>query len=73
MDKNLIYISSPLVLFFYCDLKKSITGGTVVKFTHTALVAWSSWVWIPGTDLVSLIKPCCGNISHKIEEDWHRH
>ena len=23
----------------------------VVKFTHSTLVAWGSWVWIPGVDL----------------------
>ena len=26
-------------------------AGLVVKFTHSALAAWSSWVQIPGADL----------------------
>ena len=27
---------------------------------------------ILGADLALLVKPCCGGILHKIEEDWHR-
>ena len=46
--------------------------GVVVGFTHSALAARGSRVRIPGADLVPLIKPCCGVIPHKIEEDWHR-
>ena len=23
-------------------------------------------------DLALLIKPCCGRVPHKVEEDWHR-
>ena len=37
-----------------------------------ALVAWSLQVWISGTDLAPLVKPLCGGIPQKIEEDWHR-
>ena len=28
-------------------------------------------VQIPGADIALLIKPCCGGVPHKIEEDWH--
>ena len=55
--------------------KKSCWGwpsGIVVKFTHSASVAQHSQVRIPGTELAPLIKPCCGGIPHKIEEDLHR-
>ena len=44
-------------------------GGVVVRFACSISVAWSWQVWIPGVDLASLIKPCCGRIPHKIEED----
>ena len=43
-------------------------GGVVVKFTCSASVAWGLQVQIPGADLVTLIKPHCGSIPHKIEE-----
>ena len=37
------------------DFKRSDLGcwpcDVVVKFTHSALVAWGFQVWIPGTDL----------------------
>ena len=46
-------------------------GGIVVEFVHSASAAWGSQVWIPGADLALLIKPCCGSVSHKIEEDGH--
>ena len=44
-------------------------GGTVVKFAHSASVAQGSRAWIPGADLAPLIKPHCGCIPHKTEED----
>ena len=47
-------------------------GGGVVKFARSALVAWGSQVRILGVDLALLIKPCCGGVPLKIEEDWHR-
>ena len=45
----------------------------MVKFVHSASVAWGSQVLIPGLDLhtAQLNKPCCGGIPHKIEEDGH--
>ena len=46
---------------------KGWPGGIVVKFTHFALVAHGLQVWILGTDLAPLIKPCCGGIPHKIK------
>ena len=47
-------------------------GGAVVKFVHSGLVAWGSRVQIPGVDLAPLVRPHCGGIPHKMEEDWHR-
>ena len=44
----------------------------MVKFAQSTSVAKGSQVQIPGADLALLIKPCCGGIPHKIEEDWHR-
>ena len=45
----------------------------MVKFSCSTSAARDSWVQIPGVNLALLIKPCCGSIPHKIEEDWHRH
>ena len=47
-------------------------GAIVVEFVCSASVAGASRVWIPGTDLAPLLKPDCGNILHKIEEDRNR-
>ena len=47
-------------------------GGIVLKFARSALAAWGSQVWVPGAELAPLVKPCCGGIPYKIEEDWHR-
>ena len=47
-------------------------SGIVVKFTHSALVARGLQVRILGADLAVLIKPHCGSIPHKVEEDQHR-
>ena len=47
-------------------------GGVVVKFSHSVSLAQGSQVWILGADLAPLIKPCCGSIPHKTEEDWYR-
>ena len=47
-------------------------GGVVVKFACSALAARGLQVWIPWVDLAPLVKPCCGGIPHKIEEDWPR-
>ena len=35
-------------------------GGTAVNFACSALAAWGSPVWILGTDMAPLVKPCCG-------------
>ena len=43
--------------------------GVVVKFTCQASVGRGSQVPILGADLAPLIKPCCGGIPHKVEED----
>ena len=48
------------------------SGGLEVKFVSYASAARGSQVQIPGTDLAPLVKPCCGDIPHKIEVDWHR-
>ena len=57
-------------------VSKGQPGGVVVKFTCHTSVAQGSQVPIPGMDLAPL-KPSCGSISckieeDKIEEDWHR-
>ena len=42
----------------------------MVKFARSTLVAWGSPVWIPGKDLVPLVKPCCGrHPTYKVEEE----
>ena len=60
----------------HSDQDKNISRGwpsaIVVKFVCSASVAWGLQVQISGADLVPLIKPHCGSIPHKIEEDWHR-
>ena len=53
-------------------MKLGLPGGVVVKFARSASGAWGSQVRIPGVDLAPLIRPHCGSIPHKIEEDWHR-
>ena len=56
-------------------LKTSSWGwpsGIVVKFTCSTSAAWGLRVRIPSVDLVLLIRPCCGSIPHKIEDNWHR-
>ena len=48
-------------------------SGIVVKFACSALVAWGSWVWIPGADLhiahQAMLWQCP---TYKVEEDWHQ-
>ena len=48
-------------------------GGTVVKFARSASAARDSLVWIPGTDMALLGRPCCGRSPiYKVKEDGHR-
>ena len=48
-------------------------SGAAVKFLLSALAVQSVWAQIPGTDLASLIKPCCGwHPTYRVEEDGHR-
>ena len=51
---------------------RSQPSGLTVKFKCSTSVARGSQVWIPGTDLGLLVKPHCGGVPHKLEEDWHR-
>ena len=53
-------------------LLRGRSGGTVVKFANSASAAGGLQVQMPGADLAPLIKPCCGSIPNKIEEDLHR-
>ena len=47
-------------------------SGVEVKFTCSTLVARGLPVQIQGTDLVLLIKPCCGrHPTRRVEEDRH--
>ena len=52
--------------------------GVVVKFERSTS-ALLQQPWFTSLDLghrlcsqTLLVKPCCGSISHKMEEDWHR-
>ena len=48
-------------------------GGIAVGFAHSASVAQGLLLWILGTDLAPLIKPCCGSRpTYKVEEDGQR-
>ena len=48
------------------------SGGAEVKYAHSASAALGSSVWIPGVDMASLGKPCCGRRpTYKVEEDGH--
>ena len=61
-----------MCICFTRNFLRSWPSGIVVKFGPSASVAQGSQVQILGADLALLIKPCCGGIPHKIEEDWHR-
>ena len=44
----------------------------MVKFARSVLAAWGSLVQIPGADMASLSKPCCGRRpTYEVEEDGH--
>ena len=47
-------------------------NGKVVKFARSASATQGSQIRILGMALALLIKPCCGGVPHKIEEDCHR-
>ena len=53
-------------------ISKGWPGGVVIKFMHFASAAQGLQVQYLGADLALLVKPRCGSIPHKIEEDWHR-
>ena len=59
-----------------CDLKFIIwglAGGVVVKFTHFALAARGSRVWVLGADLGTAHQAMLWwRPVYKVEEDWHR-
>ena len=46
--------------------------GVVVKVALRFCGGPGSQARILGTDLAPLLRPCCGSIPHKTEEDWHR-
>ena len=47
-------------------------GGTAVKFACSASATRGSLVWILGTDMAPLGKPCCGRCpTYKVEEDGY--
>ena len=45
------------------DLGAGPVGGIALNFTCSTSMAWGSPLWIPGTDLARLIKPCCSLIN----------
>ena len=71
------YLENYLISLIFIHLKKTIQGpgrpsGTAVKFTHSALAAWGSWVQIQVVDMTPLVKTCCGRRpTYKVEEDEH--
>ena len=47
-------------------------GGTAIGCTRSASAAQGSPLRIPGADMASLGKPCCGkHPTYKVEEDGH--
>ena len=47
-------------------------SGELVKFALSTSVARGLQIQILGTHLALHMKPCCGGITYKIGEDWHR-
>lgn len=47
-------------------------GGVLVGLTHSTSGSQGLRVQIPCVDLAQLIKPRCGCVPHKREQDWHR-
>ena len=51
-----------------------VEAGPVAEWLSSQVplqAAQGSQVWIPGADLAPFIRPRCGGIPHKVEEDWH--
>ena len=46
--------------------------GVVIKFAGSTEAAQGLQVHFLDEDLAALVKPHCGSVPHKIEEDWHR-
>ena len=47
-------------------------SGAAVKYARSTLVARGLPVWIPGAEMASFGKPCCGRRpTYKAEEDGH--
>ena len=46
------------------EQRGSKSHGQVAKFTYSALVTQGFTVWILGTDMALLIKPCSGRVPH---------
>ena len=73
-DLDICYLQEAHFTFKYTNKSKVIgwrdqPGVIVVNSTCSTLAVHASQVQILGSDLASLIKPCCGDIPHKIEED----
>ena len=65
---SLTHSTNPLLKSYLGDLP----SGVAVKFMRSASVAQGSPVQIPGTDLHTAGKPCCGrHPTYKVEEDGH--
>ena len=48
-------------------------GGTVVRFSHSALAVQGLWVWILGVDLHTTHQAMLWqHPTYRMEEDWHR-
>ena len=47
-------------------------GGVMVKFACSTLAAWGSQFRIQAWTQAQLVKPHCGRIPHKTEDDWNR-
>ena len=61
--------------FYFYFLKISFggwPGGIVVEFACSTSAAQGSQAQILGTDLALLVKPGCGSVLHKLEEDWQQ-
>ena len=70
--KDLLMSGSSVQEKYSKDNSRGQPGGAAVKFSHSALAAWGSLVWISGADTALLGKACCGRCpTYKVEEDRH--